>query len=131
MNPFLEKFFPHVLKKKLSTEATNEYCQYDSLALTSFTSSLYLAALVSSLLASHVTRKFGRRLSMFFGGVFFFSGAILNAAAAKVWMLIVGRILLGLGIGFSNQACLYYAFWNNKYLYLCLGEYQTYLSSFC
>ena len=105
MNPFLEKFFPHVLRKKLATDASNQYCQYDSFALTSFTSSLYLAALVSSLFASHITRRFGRKLSMLFGGLFFFSGAILNAAAVKVWMLIVGRILLGLGIGFTNQVC--------------------------
>jgi sugar porter (SP) family MFS transporter len=69
-----------------------------------FTSSLYLAALISSLVASTVTRKFGRRLSMLFGGILFCAGALINGFAKHVWMLIVGRILLGFGIGFANQA---------------------------
>lgn len=59
---------------------------------------------MASLVASTVTRKFGRKLSMLFGGVLFFAGAILNGFAQKVWMLIVGRILLGFGIGFTNQS---------------------------
>ncbi|KAL6204595.1 hypothetical protein ACLB2K_021862 [Fragaria x ananassa] len=41
---------------------------------------------------------------MFFGGVLFCVGAAINAAAMGVWMLILGRILLGFGIGFSNQS---------------------------
>lgn len=69
-----------------------------------FTSSLYLAALISSIVAATVTRKFGRKLSMLFGGLLFCSGAIINAAAKAVWMLILGRMLLGFGIGFSNQS---------------------------
>jgi MFS family permease len=55
-----------------------------------FTSSLYLAALISSIGASTVTRKFGRKLSMLFGGVLFFASAIVNGFAQAVWMLIVG-----------------------------------------
>ncbi|PON70922.1 Sugar/inositol transporter [Parasponia andersonii] len=104
MNPFLLKFFPSVYRKKMADKSTNQYCQYDSQTLTMFTSSLYLAALLASLVASTVTRKFGRKLSMLFGGVLFFAGAILNGFAQKVWMLIVGRILLGFGIGFTNQS---------------------------
>ncbi|PON85773.1 Sugar/inositol transporter [Trema orientale] len=104
MNPFLLKFFPSVYRKKMANQSTNQYCQYDSQTLTMFTSSLYLAALLASLVASTVTRKFGRKLSMLFGGVLFFAGAILNGFAQKVWMLIVGRILLGFGIGFTNQS---------------------------
>ncbi|XP_022927581.1 sugar carrier protein C-like [Cucurbita moschata] len=104
MDSFLEKFFPSVFRKKHQKETTNQYCQYDSEALTLFTSSLYLAALLSSLVASTVTRRFGRKLSMLFGGMLFCSGAIINAAAKNVLMLILGRILLGFGIGFANQS---------------------------
>ena len=103
MDPFLKKFFPSVFRKKNLDKSTNQYCQYDSETLTSFTSSLYLAALLSSLVASTVTRKLGRKWSMLFGGVLFCAGALLNGFAQKVWMLIVGRILLGFGIGFANQ----------------------------
>lgn len=103
MNSFLEKFFPAVYRKKMADKTTNQYCQYDSQTLTMFTSSLYLAALLSSLVASVITRTFGRKLSMSFGGILFLTGALLNGFAQKVWMLIVGRILLGFGIGFTNQ----------------------------
>ena len=103
MDPFLRKFFPKVYRSKHDETSTNQYCQYNSETLTMFTSSLYLAALLSSLVASTVTRKLGRKPSMLFGGVLFFVGALLNGFAQAVWMLIVGRILLGFGIGFANQ----------------------------
>ena len=82
--------------------SNSQYCKFDSQILTLFTSSLYLAALVASIFASSVSRIFGRRLSMISGGVLFLAGAGLNAFAQHVWMLIVGRILLGFGIGFAN-----------------------------
>ncbi|OMO65114.1 Sugar/inositol transporter [Corchorus olitorius] len=104
MTPFLKKFFRTVWEKKEADKSTNQYCQYDSWTLTMFTSSLYLAALVASLVASTVTRKLGRKLSMLFGGLLFFAGALINGFAKAVWMLILGRILLGFGIGFANQS---------------------------
>ncbi|XP_009761332.1 sugar transport protein 12-like [Nicotiana sylvestris] len=104
MNSFLHRFFPSVYTKQREDISTNQYCKFDSQILTMFTSSLYLAALVSSLVASFVTRKLGRRLSMLFGGVLFCAGALINGFARGVSMLIVGRILLGFGIGFANQS---------------------------
>lgn len=103
MDSFLKKFFPSVYRKKELDKSTNQYCQYDSQTLTMFTSSLYLAALMASIVAATITRKFGRKWSMLFGGLLFCAGAIINAAAKAVWMLILGRIFLGFGIGFSNQ----------------------------
>lgn len=107
MDSFLEEFFPAVYRKEKADKSTNQYCKFDSLELTVFTSSLYLAALVSSIVAATVTRKLGRKLSMLMGGVLFCAGALLNGFAQAVWMLIVGRILLGLGIGFANQVFSY------------------------
>ncbi|KAG8482140.1 hypothetical protein CXB51_026768 [Gossypium anomalum] len=104
MTPFLQKFFPSVWRKKEADKTKNQYCQYDSQTLTMFTSSLYLAALLASLVASTVTRKLGRKLSMLFGGLLFFAGALINGFAKAVWMLIVGRMLLGFGVGFANQS---------------------------
>jgi MFS transporter, SP family, sugar:H+ symporter len=104
MDPFLQKFFPDVYAKQLNIKPTdNQYCKFDSQTLTLFTSSLYLAALVASLEASTVTRIFGRRLTMLSGGVLFLAGAAMNGFAEKVWMLYVGRMLLGFGIGCANQ----------------------------
>ncbi|ERN14598.1 hypothetical protein AMTR_s00038p00159960 [Amborella trichopoda] len=80
------------------------YCVYDSQLLTSFTSSLYIAGLVASLGAGKVTRVMGRRASMLLGGSAFMVGSVINCAAMNVAMLILGRILLGFGVGFTNQA---------------------------
>uniref|UniRef100_A0A0E0B2Y5 Major facilitator superfamily (MFS) profile domain-containing protein n=2 Tax=Oryza glumipatula TaxID=40148 RepID=A0A0E0B2Y5_9ORYZ len=103
MDPFLKKFFPVVFRKK-NDDGQNNYCKYDNQGLSAFTSSLYLAGLVSSLAASPVTRNYGRRASIVCGGLSFLAGATLNAAAVNLVMLILGRILLGVGIGFGNQA---------------------------
>ncbi|KAA8547817.1 hypothetical protein F0562_004246 [Nyssa sinensis] len=104
MAPFLSEFFPEVYRKEELDQSTNQYCKFDSVILTLFTSSLYLAALVASFFASRVTSKFGRKKSMIFGGLTFLLGAILNAAAVHISMLIIGRILLGIGVGFSTQS---------------------------
>ncbi|KAL3615038.1 Transcription factor stp1 [Castilleja foliolosa] len=104
MDSFLKKFFPSVYRKQQADDSTNQYCKFDSQTLTMFTSSLYLAALLSSIVAATVTRKLGRKLSMLMGGVLFCAGALINGFAQSVWMLIVGRILLGFGIGFANQS---------------------------
>lgn len=108
MDEFLIKFFPTVYKNsKDKTGKESQYCKFDSHLLTLFTSSLYLAALVASFLASATTRTFGRKVSMTIGGLVFLVGAILNGAAMNVLMLIVGRILLGFGVGFANQVLLF------------------------
>lgn len=103
MDPFLEKFFPVVYRKK-NYQSKNNYCKYDNQGLSAFTSSLYLAGLVASLAASPVTRHHGRRASILCGGLSFIAGATLNASAQNLAMLLLGRILLGVGIGFGNQA---------------------------
>ncbi|XP_068634607.1 sugar transport protein MST3-like [Aristolochia californica] len=105
MDVFLEDFFPGVYKTmKDDTKKDNQYCKFDSQLLTSFTSSLYLAGLIASFFASGVTRVFGRKVSMLFGGLIFLIGTIINAAAVNVVMLLIGRLLLGIGIGFANQS---------------------------
>ncbi|XP_027364824.1 sugar transport protein 10-like [Abrus precatorius] len=105
MEPFLIKFFPGVYKQmKDDTGHHSQYCKFDNQLLTLFTSSLYLAALVASFFASTTTRLMGRKISMFSGGLFFLVGAVLNGLAVNIEMLIIGRILLGLGVGYCNQS---------------------------
>ncbi|MCO5547522.1 hypothetical protein L7F22_000972 [Adiantum nelumboides] len=104
MDDFLAKFFPSVLRKKEGTSASSAYCQYDSQTLQLFTSSLYLAALVATFVASPVTRRYGRKVSMLVAGLLFDAGVILNGTAQNLEMLIIGRVLLGCGVGFANQA---------------------------
>lgn len=106
MEHFLKQFFPSVYEQQAKAAGGNQYCKFDSQLLTLFTSSLYLAALAASFLASVVTRAFGRKMSMLTGGSVFLVGSILNGAAVNVEMLIIGRLLLGVGVGFANQVIL-------------------------
>ncbi|TQD99019.1 hypothetical protein C1H46_015386 [Malus baccata] len=104
MELFLKKFFPEVNTKMKSDTKISNYCKFDSELLTSFTSSLYIAGLVASLFASLVTRAYGRKPSILAGGAAFLAGSALNGAAMNLYMLILGRLLIGVGIGFGNQA---------------------------
>uniref|UniRef100_A0A803Q664 Major facilitator superfamily (MFS) profile domain-containing protein n=1 Tax=Cannabis sativa TaxID=3483 RepID=A0A803Q664_CANSA len=105
MDSFLNQFFPSVYAKQNSmTISDDQYCKFDSQLLTLFTSSLYVASLVSSIGASKIPRLLGRRVTMLWGGILFLIGAILNASAQNIWMLILGRLFLGFGIGCANQS---------------------------
>ncbi|GAV75707.1 Sugar_tr domain-containing protein [Cephalotus follicularis] len=104
MDPFLKKFFSDVEAKMKEDTKTSNYCKFDSQLLTSFTSSLYLAAFFASLFASPITRNYGRKPSILIGGSAFLAGAALGGAASKLYMLIFGRVLLGVGIGFAHQS---------------------------
>ncbi|KAM6566191.1 hypothetical protein CsatA_025319 [Cannabis sativa] len=104
MPDFLKKFFPVVYKRTQEKGLDSNYCKYDNEGLQMFTSSLYLAALIATFGASYTTRSLGRRLTMLIAGIFFIIGTILNAAAINFVMLVLGRLMLGCGVGFANQA---------------------------
>ncbi|XP_062092209.1 hexose carrier protein HEX6 [Humulus lupulus] len=104
MEPFLKKFFPDVYTRMKKDSNISNYCKFDSQLLTSFTSSLYLAGLIASFFASSVTKAFGRKPSILIGGAAFLAGSALGGAAVNIYMLILGRILLGVGVGFANQS---------------------------
>ncbi|KAI4323735.1 hypothetical protein L6164_023317 [Bauhinia variegata] len=72
MDSFLKEFFPETYEKEEEAQSSN-YCRFDSQLLTAFTSSLYVAGLVTSFVASHVTANFGRKPSIIAGGVAFLS----------------------------------------------------------
>ena len=103
MDSFLKKFFPVVYKRMKEDTKISNYCKFDSQLLTSFTSSLYIAGLVASFVASWITKKFGRKPTILAGGAAFLIGSALGGAAFNVYMVILGRILLGVGVGFANQ----------------------------
>ncbi|PPS14538.1 hypothetical protein GOBAR_AA06049 [Gossypium barbadense] len=104
MDPFLKKFFPNVYRRMKEGIKISNYCKFDSQLLTLFTSSLYLSGLVSSLFASTVTRVFGRKASMLVAGVAVLIGSALGGAASNLYMLVFGRLFLGIGLGFGNQS---------------------------
>ncbi|CAA7022510.1 unnamed protein product [Microthlaspi erraticum] len=110
MGPFLKRFFPKVYELqeedriRRSSNNKNHYCLFNSQLLTSFTSSLYVSGFIACLLASSVTRSWGRKPSIFLGGVAFLAGSALGGSAQNVAMLLIARLLLGVGVGFANQS---------------------------
>jgi MFS family permease len=102
MDEFLLKFFPSVYEHK-HTAKESDYCKYDSQILQFFSSSLYIAGLLSGFGSSWLANNYGRKRSMLCGGFAFLIGGILNGAAQNIAMLIIGRILLGIGVGCAAQ----------------------------
>ncbi|OMP06397.1 Sugar/inositol transporter [Corchorus olitorius] len=105
MDDFLKKFFPRpTVYERKQYGHENNYCKYDNQYLQLFTSSLYLAALVASFIASMVCSKTGRKPTMQIASLFFLLGVFLTAGGTNIEMVIIGRILHGCGVGFGNQA---------------------------
>ncbi|KAL9268309.1 Sugar transport protein 5-like protein, partial [Drosera capensis] len=97
MAGFQQKFFVYILKKEANAKE-NLYL------LTAFTSSLYIAGLPASLVASWLTANFGRKFTIMLGGCTFLLGGAINGGAENIAMLILGRVFMGFGLGFTNQA---------------------------
>ncbi|MCO5568213.1 hypothetical protein L7F22_021909 [Adiantum nelumboides] len=103
MEDFLIKFYPSVYRKKQDVKQDN-YCKYDNQVFQLYTSCLYMAALLATFIAGLLTRKRGYRNTMLTAGIFFIVGTILGVAAENLSMLMLGRVFLECGLGFSNQA---------------------------
>ncbi|KAG1354407.1 hexose carrier protein HEX6 [Cocos nucifera] len=99
----LKAMFPwlHVGMEKSSSSS---YCRSGRHWVSAYTASLYVAGAMGALVAAWVTREFGRRPTMVAGGAASLAGSILAAAGPTVWTLLLGRVLLGFGVGFANQA---------------------------
>jgi predicted MFS family arabinose efflux permease len=61
------------------------------------------AAGIATIIFKPFFQRIGRKGVMISGGVAFVVGAALQAGAVNMGMLIIGRLFLGLGIGFANQ----------------------------
>ncbi|MBA0599955.1 hypothetical protein Gorai_006155 [Gossypium raimondii] len=62
-----------------------------------------LAAIVSSCAALKVCSKFGRKPTIQAASMFFLTRAALRSAAQLLWMLLIGRVLLCICVGFGNE----------------------------
>lgn len=60
-------------------------------------------AIVGAALGGWMNDRFGRRLSILLADVVFFLGAIVMAVAPAPWVIIMGRILVGLGVGMASM----------------------------
>lgn len=101
---FQLKFFPsvYVAEDVLDEGATSPYCKYNSKVLQLVVSCLYLAAGAAAIIASPFARKFGRKPLIIIAGITFIVGAGLMAGAVEIGMLVVGRLILGVGVGIGS-----------------------------
>lgn len=101
---FQQKFFPDVYEATTVERigATNPYCKYDNQILQLVVSSLYLSAAASAVVASQMARMWGRQMVLFIASIFFLVGTGFQAGAVNVAMVVIGRVLLGVGVGLAS-----------------------------
>ncbi|KAH7280927.1 hypothetical protein KP509_36G020900 [Ceratopteris richardii] len=65
---------------------------------------MYIAGLVSTVASSQTTQVLGRKPTILIAGCLYLAGICLISLAQNVTMLMLGRVILGCGSGFGNQA---------------------------
>jgi len=61
------------------------------------------AAALFSLISGFVSQKFGRKIAMISGSILFTAGAVVMAIANSKEILLVGRLIVGGGLGFASS----------------------------
>ncbi|MFC7760804.1 sugar porter family MFS transporter [Catellatospora bangladeshensis] len=73
------------------------------------TSWVTLGALVGALVAGSMTERLGRRWSIIWAAILFTIGALVEALAPNTGVMIVGRLVVGFGVGVASMAAPLYA----------------------
>ncbi|VVA93422.1 unnamed protein product [Arabis nemorensis] len=60
-------------------------------------------AIVGAAVGGWINDRFGRRMSILIADVLFLVGAIVMAFAPAPWVIIIGRIFVGLGVGMASM----------------------------
>ena len=61
-------------------------------------------AIVGAALGGWISDAFGRKKSLLWADIVFFIGAIVMAIAPAPWVIIIGRILVGFGVGMASMS---------------------------
>ncbi|CAO3569006.1 unnamed protein product [Mortierella alpina] len=94
-------FFIHMIS---GPEATKLLPWQSSLIVSILSAGTFCGALIAGDLADF----FGRRFTIIFGCVVFIVGVILQTASAGLTLLVVGRLVAGLGVGFVSAIIILY-----------------------
>lgn len=68
------------------------------------TSWVTLGALIGSLAGGYLADRYGRRRAVLIAGLLFILGALLQALAPDVSLLVIGRLVVGVGVGVAAVA---------------------------
>ncbi|XP_073030057.1 inositol transporter 4-like isoform X1 [Primulina eburnea] len=60
-------------------------------------------AIFGAAMGGWINDRFGRKISILIADVLFFFGAIIMAVAPGPWMIILGRVFVGLGVGMASM----------------------------
>lgn len=60
-------------------------------------------AIVGAAFGGWINDKYGRKVSILLADIVFFIGAVVMAASVAPWMIILGRISVGLGVGMASM----------------------------
>jgi MFS family permease len=82
---------------------TDPFCKFNDQMLQLFTSCLFLSGAAAAMVGSYTCRRFGRKATMIAGGACFLGGTVLVTLAIHMAMLVLGRLVLGVGVGFATQ----------------------------
>ena len=115
MDSFLLQFFPSVLaNQKDASDST--WCTFRSPMLQLFTSILFLTSIVGGLSGEYITKAYGRAKTIQLGGLLAILASLISGEAKSISVLLLGRALMGIAVGFESQACTRtHAFVNIKY----------------
>ncbi|CAO1621661.1 unnamed protein product [Parajaminaea phylloscopi] len=69
------------------------------------TSGLSVGAIIGSLLVGYLADKLGRKRTLVFCDVLFIVGAVVQAAISTKWPFVIGRFLMGIGVGAASMIC--------------------------
>ncbi len=75
-----------------------------TLVIEIITSWVTLGAMAGALAAGSLTERFGRRNSIILSASVFVVGALLEALAPSTFVLVIGRLVLGAGVGVASVA---------------------------
>lgn len=89
------------------------------------------AAILMTLIGSYLSDKIGRRYTIMLASICYIFGAIMMASAFNLYMLLVGRLLVGMGTGLvsSSTAIMVAEFSPSQIRGLLVGINQPFLSS--
>ena len=75
-----------------------------TLVIEIITSWVTLGAMAGALAAGVLTERFGRRVSILLAAAVFVVGALLEALSPNTFLLVIGRLVLGAGVGVASVA---------------------------
>ena len=102
MDSFFKLFFHKLNYKKMKTKEGN-FCVYYDGIIEAYLSLIFGSAAVAALASVFLYKKLGRRWPLLLGFSSLLLGSLLSSSMEVLWILFIGRIITGIGIGIVSQ----------------------------